>query len=561
MTTRYTAKTKKTTFALIIAAVLAAALLFFAAWAPSGIVVEGAEGDSGAATQELIVTEADFADEYADEKASLKSIALTTTETSGDVTTVTDGSVTAEAFPKETDETGSVIPYLTAGITLQGKLKDAVDAGRLSMRVYFVGTVNLTATSRGDVEDNVPAVSLDLGFDLTGGVSAGDVADGNVEGTAQPVWEDGAYKYSETLEFTAARPLEITDGYALLSSENVVLELTPSFFITRERTTTDTVTNSATAEINGNFLLAFDFAEVTVNFSVDNVQYGNEEIDDYGRQLQALESLTGTANSAVVSYGLNDDIVFTAVPMTGFYFYRWEQGGGENTKAVNLGAAAETPSSAAITYRADFTEFQPTVPNVAGQGAGYVYNNAPYGPALNEAALTGYELFERHVGHTNAGVVYNQGPQPTEAGEYEHRATLSRNGEYFGISRVDFSIFRRTATVEGDCLNDTGIRARSGIVGTFDVVVASEEGYTAVSTELASVMPAPGTYEFSYRLTPTGDYANNYSTGYAPFTVTVDDAFTVDGDGAVYAETPVPSSTIGGAFNYKRRSEKLWCLL
>lgn len=595
MTTRYTAKTKKTTFALIIAAVLAAALLFFAAWAPSGFVVEGAEGDSGAATQnlqKLTVSEADFTGGYADEKASQKSIALTRTEASGDVTTVTDGSVTAEAFPQKTDETGSVRPYLTADITLQGKLKDAVDAGRLSMRVYFVGTVNLTATSQGDVEDNVPAVGLDLGFDLTGGVSAGDVADGNVEGTAQPVWEEGAYTYSETLEFTDERPLEITDGYALLSSENVVLELTPSFFITRERTTTGTVTNSATAEINGNFLIAFDFAEVTVNFSVDNVQYGkivagnqselyasyaaavmnttaenDEEIDDYGRQLQALESLTGTANSAVVSYGLNDNIVFTAVPMTGFYFYRWEQGD-ENTKAVDLGAAAKTPSSAAITYRADFTEFQPTVPIVAGQGAGYVYNNAPYGPALNEAALTGYELSERHVGHTNAGVVCNQVPQPTEAGEYEHRATLSRNGEYFGISRVDFSIFRRTATVEltddsatvvdsaeiawGECLNDTGITARSpGIVGTFDVVVGSEEeGYTAVSTELASVMRAPGTYEFSYRLTPTGDYANNYSAGYAPFTVTVDDAFTVDGDGAVYAETPVASSTIGGAFNY-----------
>ena len=593
MTTRYTAKTKKTTFALIIAAVLAAALLFFAAWAPSGIVVEGAEGDSGAATQdtqythELSVSEADFTGGYADEKPSEKRFELNTTATSGEVTAVTNGAVTAEAFPQEKDETGSTIPYRSVGISLQGKLQDAVNSRRLSMRVYFVGTVKLTATSRGDVEDNVPAVGLDLGFDLAGGVSAGDVADGNVEGTAQPVWADGAYTYSETLEFTAARPLEITDGYALLSSENVVLELTPSFSITRERTTTDTVTNSATAEINGNFLLAFDFAEVTVNFSVDNVQYGkivrgnqsglyglyaaavmdttaenDEEIDGYGRQLQALESLTGTANSAVVSYGLNDDIVFTAVPMTGFYFNRWQQGGGENTKAVDLGAAAKTPSSAAITYRADFTEFQPTVPNVAGQGAGYVYNNAPYGPALNEAALTGYELFERHVGHTNAGVVYNQGPQPTEAGEYEHRATLSRDGEYFGISRVEFSIFRRTATVEltansaaiawGDCLDDTGITARSGIDGTFDVVVGSEEegGYTAVSTELASVMPTPGTYEFSYRLTPTGDYANNYSTGYAPFTVTVDDAFTVDGDGAVYAETPVPSSTIGGAFNY-----------
>lgn len=594
MTTRYTAKTKKTTFALIIAAVLAAALLFFAAWAPSGFVVEGAEGDSGAATQniqKLTVSEADFADGYADKTASQKSIALTRTEASGDVTTVTDGSVTAEAFPQETDETGSVRPYLTADITLQGKLKDAVDAGRLSMRVYFVGTVNLTATSGGDVEDNVPAVGLDLGFDLTGGVSAGDVADGNVEGTAQPVWADGAYTYSETLEFTAARPLEITDGYALLSSENVVLELTPSFFITRERTTTGTVTNSATAEINGNFLIAFDFAEVTVNFSVDNVQYGkivagdqsglygqyaaavmndtaenDEEIDRYGRELQALESLTGAANSAVVSYGLNADIVFTAVPMTGFYFYRWEQGD-ENTKAVNLGAAAKTPSSAAITYRADFTEFQPTVPNVAGQGAGYVYNNAPYGPALNEAALTGYELSERHVGHTNAGEVYNQGPQPEEAGKYEHRATLSRNGECFGISRVDFNIFRRTATVEltdalgtvvnsaaiawGECLNDTGIRARSGIDGDFDVVVGSEkEGYTVVSTELASVMRAPGTYEFSYRLKPTGNDANNYSEGYAPFTVTVEDNFTVGGDGAVYAETPVASSTIGGAFNY-----------
>lgn len=599
MTTRYTAKTKKTTFALIIAAVLAAALLFFAAWAPSGFVVEGAEGDSGAATQntqythEVSVSEADFTDGYDDGKASEKRFELNTTETSGDVTTVTGGAVTAEAFPQETDEFGSTIPYRSVGISLQEKLQDAVNSRRLSMRVYFVGSVTLTATSAGDVEDNAPSINLDLGFDLTGGVSSGDVADGNVERTAEPVWEDGAYTYSETLEFTAARPLEITDGYALLSSENVVLELTPSFSITRERTTTDTVTNSATAEINGNFLIAFDFAEVTVNFSVDNVQYGkivagnqnelyasyaaavmnttaenDEEIDGYGRQLQALKSLTGTANSAVVSYGLNDDIVFTAVPMTGFYFYRWEQGGGENTKAVNLGAAAATPSSAAITYRADFTEFQPTVPNVAGQGAGYVYNNAPYGPALNEAALTGYKLFERHVGHTNAGLVYNQGPQPTEAGEYEHRATLSRNGEYFGISRVDFSIFRRTATVEltdalgtvvnsaaiawGDCLNDTGIIPGSGIDGTFDVVVASEEegGYTAVSTELASVMPTPGIYEFSYRLTPTGDYANNYSTGYAPFTVTVDDAFTVGGDGAVYAETPVPSSTIGGAFNY-----------
>lgn len=597
MTTRYTAKTKKTTFALIIAAVLAAALLFFAAWAPSGIVVEGAEGDSGAATQdtqythELSVSETDFADgEYADGKPSEKSFELNTTETSGEVTAVTNGAVTAEAFPQERDETGSVIPYRSVGISLQGKLQDAVNSRRLSMRVYFVGRVTLTATSAGDVEDNAPSINLDLGFGLTGGVSSDDVADSNVERTAEPVWADGAYTYSETLEFTAARPLEITDGYALLSSENVVLELTPSFFITRERTTTGTVTNSATAEINGNFLIAFDFAEVTVNFSVDNVQYGkivagnqselyasyaaavmsttadDAVIDGYGSQLQALKSLTGTANAAVVSYGLNDDIVFTAVPMTGFYFYRWEQGD-ENTKAVDLGAAAKTPSSAAITYRADFTEFQPTVPIVAGQGAGYVYNNAPYGPALNEAALTGYELFERHVGHTNAGVGYNQGPQPTDAGEYEHRATLSRDGEYFGISRVDFSIFRRTATVEltdasgtvvnsaeiawGECLNDTGIIAGSpGIVGTFDVVVGSEEGYTAVSTELASVMRAPGTYEFSYRLTPTGDYANNYSTGYAPFTVTVDDAFTVDGDGAVYAETPVESSTIGGAFNY-----------
>ena len=434
MTTRYTAKTKKTTFALIIAAVLAAALLFFAAWAPSGLVVEGAEGDSGAATQdtqythELSVSETDFADgEYADEKPSEKRFELNTTATSGDVTTVTNGAVTAEAFPQEKDETGSTIPYRSVDITLQGKLKDAVDAGRLSMRVYFVGSVTLTATSAGDVEDNAPSINLDLGFGLTGGVSSDDVADGNVERTAEPVWEDGTYTYSETLGFTAERPLEITDGYALLSSENVVLELTPSFSITRERTTTGTVTNSADAAINGNFLIAFDFAEVTVNLSVDNVQYGkivarnqselygqyaaavmnttaenDEEIDRYGRELQALESLTGSANSAVVSYGLNDDIVFTAVPMTGFYFYRWEQGG-ENTKAVNLGAAAKTPSSAAITYRADFTEFQPTVPIVAGQGAGYVYNNAPYGPALNEAALTGYELSERHVGHTNAG--------------------------------------------------------------------------------------------------------------------------------------------------------------
>ena len=598
MTTRYTAKTKKTTFALIIAAVLAAALLFFAAWAPSGIVVEGAEGDSGAATQdtqythELSVSEADFTGGYADEKPSEKSFELNTTETADDVTTVTNGAVTAEAFPQEKDGTGSTIPYRSVSISLQKKLQDAVNSGRLRMRVYFVGSVKLTATSAGDVEDNVPSINLDLGFGLTGGVSSGVVAHGNVERTAEPVWEDGTYKYSETLEFTDARPLEITDGYALLSSENVVLELTPSFSITRERTTTGTVTNSATAAINGNFLIAFDFAEVTVNFSVDNVQYGkivagnqsglygqyaeavmnadaenDEEIDGYGRQLKALESLTGSADSAVVSYGLNADIVFTAVPMTGFYFYRWEQGD-ENTKAVNLGAAAATPSSAAITYRADFTEFQPTVPNVAGQGAGYVYNNAPYGPALNEAALTGYELSERHVGHTNAGVVYNLGPQPTEAGAYEHRATLSRNGEYFGISRVDFNIFRRTATVEltdalgtvvnsaaiawGDCLDDTGIIPRSTIGDTFDVVVGSEEegGYTAVSTELASVMRAPGTYEFSYRLTPTGDYANNYSTGYAPFTVTVNDAFTVDGDGAVYAETPVASSTIGGAFNY-----------
>ncbi len=600
MTTRYTAKTKKTTFALIIAAVLAAALLFFAAWAPSGIVVEGAEGDSGAATQDtqythkLSVSEADFADGYADEKASDKRFELNTEETSGDVTTVTNGAVTAEAFSKKTDGTGSTIPYRSVGISLQGKLQDAVNSGRLSMRVYFVGTVKLNATSRGDVEDNVPSINLDLGFGLTGGVSSDDVADGNVERTAEPVWADGTYKYSETLEFTAERPLEITDGYALLSSENVVLELTPSFSITRERTTTDTVTNSATAVINGNFLIAFDFAEVTVNLSVDNVQYGkivagnqsglygqyaeavmstaadDAVINDYDSQLQGLESLTGSANSAVVSYGLNDDIVFTAVPMTGFYFYRWEQGGGENTKAVNLGAAAATPSSAAITYHADFTEFQPTVPIVAGQGAGYIYNNAPYGPALNEAALTGYVLSERHVGLTNGGVVWNQGPQPTEAGAYEHRATLSRNGENgeecFGISRVDFNIFRRTATVEltdalgtvvnsaaiawGDCLNDTGIIPGSGIDGNFDVVVASEGGYTAVSTKLASVMPAPGTYEFSYRLTPTGDYANNYSTGYAPFTVTVDDDFTVDGDGAVYAETPVASSTIGGAFNY-----------
>lgn len=592
MTTRYTAKTKKTTFALIIAAVLAAALLFFAAWAPSGIVVEGAEGDSGAATQKLIITEANFEGGYDDGKPSVNSFELNTTETADDVTTVTNGAVTAEAFPQEKDETGSTIPYRSVSISLQKKLQDAVNSRRLSMRVYFVGSVTLTATSAGDVKDNAPSINLDLGFGLTGGVSSDDVADGNVERTAEPVWEDGAYTYSETLVFTDARPLEITDGYALLSSENVVLELTPSFSITRERTTTGTVTNSATAAINGNFLIAFDFAEVTVNLSVDNVQYGkivagnqsglygqyaeavmnadaenDEEIDGYGRELQALESLTGTADSAVVSYGLNDNIVFTAVPMTGFYFYRWEQGG-ENTKAVNLGAAAKTPSSAAITYRADFTEFQPTVPIVAGQGAGYVYNNAPYGPALNEAALTGYELSERHVGHTNAGVGYNQGPQPTEAGDYEHRATLSRNGEYFGISRVDFNIFRRTATVEltdasatvvdsaeiawGDCLDDTGIRARSGIDGTFDVVVASEEegGYTEVSTELASVMPAPGTYEFSYRLTPTGDDAYNYSVGYAPFTVTVDDAFTVDGDGAVYAETPVPSSTIGGAFNY-----------
>ena len=128
MTTRYTAKTKKTTFALIIAAVLAAALLFFAAWAPSGIVVEGAEGDSGAATQdtqythELSVSEADFTGGYADEKPSEKRFELNTTATSGEVTAVTNGAVTAEAFPQEKDETGSTIPYRSVGISLQGKL-------------------------------------------------------------------------------------------------------------------------------------------------------------------------------------------------------------------------------------------------------------------------------------------------------------------------------------------------------------------------------------------------------------------------------------------------------
>ena len=157
MTTRYTAKTKKTTFALIIAAVLAAALLFFAAWAPSGFVVEGAEGDSGAATQnlqELTVSEADCTGGYADEKPSEKRFELNTTATSGDVTTVTNGAVTAEAFPQERDETGSVIPYRSVDITLQGKLKDAVDAGRLRMRVYCGGSVTLTAKSAGDVEEN-----------------------------------------------------------------------------------------------------------------------------------------------------------------------------------------------------------------------------------------------------------------------------------------------------------------------------------------------------------------------------------------------------------------------
>ena len=589
--TRFSKRFGKTAFVLTTAAILISVLLIFAAFVPSfSVVAEGADGEgSEPAAEVLEISDNNFSGGYVDMKASDVTIGLNETVESGIVTQASGNRVTAQAFSYKTDESGSPLSYYTANINLGGRLQEAIAGGRLRAHIYFTGTITLNASSAGSVRENEPEVNVDLGFELSGGIDGEDAAEGILDASPDFVWDEtqSLYTYSEVFEYTADNPLNITDGYVRLSGDSVVLQLYPNFSITRDVVSVGTISNEASAVISGNFYFAFDFYEVEVTLSTDNVQYGklvagdhgdlftryaeavmsassvgSEEIDSLGAELAALPSLTGNDNSAVISYGLTDDIVFTAIPLRGFYFNRWQQGITDTSKVINRGAASRIALNVGIVYSADFNSFSPTNIPVTGQGSGWVYDGSQHGPSLNVGALPGFTVVERYVGSTNKGEPYNTALQPTEAGAYEHRSTLKKDAEYFGVSRVEYTIFRKPAEITlntdsaaimwGDCLNDAGISPSSGTVaGVFDIVVGSaDEGYETVSAELASTVPAPGEYEFAYRFTPGGDDSANYSENYVTFTVTVDHGFEVGGDGGFYSETPAESAVSGGTFNY-----------
>lgn len=588
-----TDKARKTTILMTaMATLIAAALIFVPFISSASTSVEAAPASVG---DEFTITEDHFEGGYDDGKDSSVTIPFNNVTKTGEASGT--GTVVASAF----GEVNVSEVYYTGTVNLGGKLKEAAESGRLNVDIRFVGTITLTGSSAGGDELDKPYVYFDAGFDIPEGVDSDGIADNPVPET-ECGWDadNSAYLLNETTFDYTTEPMKITSDYTLVTGSTIKLELSPVFYLQRINNSNESITNKVSCTINGNFLFAFDFEEVVLNVSTDNIAYGKivqgdqselyqnyadaavngtasdeAQIDKYGKALSDLPSLTGDGNSQTIRYGLTDYVTFTAIPMTGFYFNRWQDGISETGKVINKGPASLIPSGTYFIYNADFNSFAPSVPSVQGQGAGYIYNpDAQQGPSLNTTALPGFEPTQYYVGNLNSGFTDGTGEKygpsaiaPESAGSYEHRAKITRDGEVFGVSRVQFTIFRRDAGITlssrtaelnwGSALEEVAVTPSAGVVGTFDIVRAIPGGgYEEVSPSLVSAVPEPGEYEFLYRFTPSDgsensvDYAKDYAIGYAAFTVTVVSRFEVNAVGGRYSETPVSDSVSGGTYNY-----------
>ena len=461
-----TDKARKTTILMTAMATLIAAALIFVPFISSAST--SVEAAPASVENKFTISVNDFEGGYADGKDSSVTIPFNNVTETDEVSGT--GTVVASAFGEVSEV------YYTGTVNLDGKLREAAESGRLNVDIRFVGTITLTGSSAGGDELDKPYVYFDAGFDIPEGVDSDGIADNPVPET-ECGWDadQSAYVLNETTFDYTTEPMKITSDYTLVTGSTIKLELSPVFYLQRTNNSNESITNKVSCTINGNFFFSFDFEEVVLNVSTDNIAYGKivqgdqselygnyadaavndtesneEEIDKYGKALSALPSLTGDGNSQTIRYRLTEDVTFTAIPMTGFYFNRWQDGVSETGKVINKGAASLIPSGTYFIYNADFNSFAPSVPSVQGQGAGYIYNpGVEQGPSLNTTALPGFEPTQYYVGNLNLGFTDGTGEKygpsaiaPESAGSYEHRAKITRNGEVFGVSRVKFTIFR-----------------------------------------------------------------------------------------------------------------------
>lgn len=473
---------------------------------------------------------------------------------------------------------------------LDGRLLSAARAGRLSAEIYAVGTIGFTGTSEGAAGTRA-TYFLTQTFRTEGALNANNVffnSSGDADSDPDDGVYDGAYSYSET--YTLDNPLSVTGGYVYLGSSSDTVTLSYSAVFNMRRTQQGVVGTTVTANRNVDldYYIAFDFQEVSVTVSLNNDSYGKivsgdhaEVYDTYAAAVLAGETpvydlfdddtLKPVPGGSTITFGLKDDIAFTAIPAQNAIFEYWtpSSGGQMRTKTVNLGSAAEVQASAGNpTYTARFRTFPVST-------AAYTYNGSPQGPTVSDNTVTGSYALERlYYGAQYSGAAYSGDGLPTYAGEYTFavaaRYGSDTSGEFAGAALQTFTLARRPVSLSfgeggsaysvqfGQTLSDIGIDVSvTGYDAGQSVSGAASFNFYDAETQTAGSVADPDsvkvlgeldhTYTFAYLFTPdnatgTGTDAYNYAANYVLFTVDVVNGFNIGGVGTGAGE--------GGTFEY-----------
>lgn len=478
----------------------------------------------------------------------------------------------------------------TVSFSLDGRLLSAAKAGRLRAEIYAVGTISFTGASEGATNTRA-TYTLTQTFRAEGAINANNVFY-NVSGDADSDPDDGVYdgSYSYSATYTLDNPLSVTGGYVYIGSSSDTVTLSYSALFNMRRTQQGVVGTTVTANrsVDLDYYIAFDFQEVSVTVSLNNDSYGKivsgdhaDVYDAYAAAVLNGESpeydlfddgtLVPVTSGSTITFGLKNDIAFTAIPARNAIFEYWTPSSGSQmrTKTVNLGPAAEVQASAGNpTYTARFRTFPVSTST-------FVYNGSPQGPTVSDNTVTGSYALERlYYGNQYSGVAYSGDGLPTYAGEYTFAVTAKygsdASGEFAGAALQPFTVARRPVTLSfadggnaysvqfGQTLSDIGINvsvtgfdAGQSVSGSASFNFYDSETQTAGAEADADSVAVLGeldkTYTFAYLFTPdnasgTGTDADNYAENFVLFTVEVVNGFNIGGIGTGSGE--------GGTFSY-----------
>ena len=561
--------------ALITCALLLAALICLASFSGAGSERFGAYADGE--TTDVVITDDDY---VADGKAVSVGLGIDLPALESPVSDISSGGNSAIASINISDSNTAV------SFRLGGLLLEAAKSGRLRAYVFATGSVSFDAVSEG-AASTAAAYSLQQTFVTSIGSSSWRNAFFNESGDTDRDPDDGIYDgdYSYSAVFTADNPLQVTSGYVDVSSDSDTISLvyTANFYISRTSFGVTATTVFANRAIDLDYFVAFDFREVSLTVSLNNDSYGkivqgsySELYDAYASALIAgenpaydifeNEAVTPVASGSKITYGLKDEIAFTAIPAENSIFEYWSSSNDRfNTKTVNLGSAAGVSALAGDPeYTAHFRSFPVNAQT-------YVYNGSPQGPTVTDNTVTGsYTLKRLYYGTQNSGSKYYNEGLPTYAGSYTFAVAAiygsDASGEIAGAAFRAFDIARRPVAISletteydlifGQTLSDltvnaavTGYDVGQSVAGTSSFRFVDSDGSISDETADADSVTVLGEsdreYSFAYYFSPvngsgTGTDAYNYDPDYVVFTVNVSRGFTVNGVG-----------TEGGSFGFE----------